>query len=111
MKRVIFLVIIALTINCCMPVHMNHVHAGSIQTVSEHADDSDYKSKQTVEHIYINYARKEKRVKIERYIRVAERIEVDRASEFHVLEFNDTGLLTEATKRDYSGEGDPAHYK
>ncbi len=109
MKRIIFLIIISLVISCCAPTQMNNTYATGGQSISTDAEDSD-DTKQMTEHIYINYARKEKRVKIERYTKVRERIAAYRASEFHVLEFNDTGLLTEATKRDYSGEGDPAKH-
>lgn len=91
-----------------MPIGLDDVYAGTMQSVSGQTEDID-DSKQTVEHIYINYARKEKRVKIERYTRVTERIAADRAAAFYILEFNDTGLLSETIKRDYSGEGDPLH--
>ena len=41
---------------------------------------------------------------MERYVKVIDRITANTAVVFHMTEFNNTGLLNETIKRDYSGE-------
>lgn len=73
----------------------------NISSSTEASDDDSFTK---TEHISINYARKDKRIKIEKYEKVIERSTAAKATHFYIMEFNCTGLFTEAIKRDYTGD-------
>lgn len=105
MKRILWIIIMALTVTfCTLPAQIDISHAGNAAVSCPSDSDDDENSMQQGENISINYARKDKRVKIERQIRVVERALAEKAVHFYLKEFNETGLLTETIKRDYSGE-------
>lgn len=105
MKRTLWIIIIALTFTfCSFPAQVDFSHAGSATMSCPCGSDDDEDSMQQGESISINYARKDKRVKIERHVRVVERAAAEKAVHFYMKEFNETGLLTETIKRDYSGD-------
>lgn len=104
MKKALFSIIIMLLISfCIMPVQeeLCYGHSKSMTAESEEQDDD---AMRTTEHIEINYARHNKRVKIEKYVKTVDRITANTAVVFHMTEFNNTGLLSETIKRDYSVE-------
>lgn len=109
MKRILLSIIIMLLISFCIfPVQKEyyHGHSNTFANTSECQDDDALK---TTEHMSINYARHNKRVKIERKVKVVERLTANSAVVFHATPFNYNGILNETVKRDYSGDGDPVN--
>lgn len=103
MKRIILSIVILLLIICCVPQSIETVRVGSCGSMTQQEDDSREVIQKT-EHIAINYARKEKKLVLEKHYENAEKITIHNAVTYYDIEFNDLGLLTEAIKRDYSGE-------
>ena len=104
MKKALFSIIIMLLVSFCIfPIQESFYHDHS-NTVSGETEEKDDDALRLTEHVEINYARHNKRVKIERYVKVIDRITANTAVVFHMTEFNNTGLLNETIKRDYSGE-------
>lgn len=104
MKKALFSIIIMLLVSfCIMPVQEEfyYGHCNSMTAESEEQDDD---AMRTTEHIEINYARHNKRVKIERKVKIVERLTANSAVVFHATPFNYNGILNETVKRDYSGE-------
>ena len=96
---------------CSFPLQMETaISYGHSKTMSSQAeDDTDDDALKTTEHIAINYARHNKRVKIERKVKVVESMTANKKVVFHATPFNYNGILNETLKRDYSGDGDPVN--
>jgi len=104
MKRIILIIIALVLITCCIPQTIDvHCFNNSGSMTQQTADDTQNIMQKT-EHIAINYARKEKKLVLEKHYENAEKITIHNAVTYYDIEFNDLGLLTEAIKRDYSGE-------
>ena len=101
MKKIIWCIVILLAFTCCMPQISFYTSLCNIQNTEATEDDG---SMQTAENIAINYARKNKKVSIKKYTETARKIIVNRSAVYCDRDFNDLGLLSEAIKRDYSGE-------
>ena len=104
MKKALLSIIIMLLISFCIFPIQESFYYGHSNTASGEAEEKDDDALRLTEHVEINYARHNKRVKIERYVKVIDRITANTAVVFHMTEFNNTGLLNETIKRDYSGE-------
>ena len=91
---------------CSFPLQMDAIYSyGHSKTMSAQTeDDTDDDALKTTEHIAINYARHNKRVKIERKVKVVESMTANKKVVFHATPFNYNGVLNETLKRDYSGE-------
>lgn len=92
---------------CSFPLQMEAaISYGHSKTMSAQAEDDtdDDALLKTTEHIAINYARHNKRVKIERKVKVVESMTANKKVVFHATPFNYNGILNETLKRDYSGE-------
>lgn len=91
---------------CSFPFQMDaaisYGHSKAIVASAE--SDTDNDALKIPEHMSINYARHNKRVKIERKIKVVERLTANSAVVFHATPFNYNGILNETVKREYSGE-------
>lgn len=96
---------------CSFPLQMEVTYSyGHSKAMSAQAeDDTDDDALKTTEHIAINYARHNKRVKIERTVKAAESMTANKKVVFHATPFNYNGILNETLKRDYSGDGDPVN--
>lgn len=95
---------------CSFPLQMDTVISyGHSKTMSAQEDDTDDDALKTTEHMSINYARHNKRVKIERKVKVVERLTANSTVVFHATPFNYNGILNETVKRDYSRDGDPVN--
>lgn len=105
MKQMLLCIIIVLTVSfCAFPLQMNFLYVGTAHTMTDTSQGTDDDAFTKNENISINYARKDKRVKIDKYVRITERATAEKAIEYFDLGFNDTGLHTESIKRDYSGD-------
>lgn len=106
MKRTLWTIIIMVTLSyCTFPLQMDvAISYGHSKTISCETDDTDDDALKTPEHMSINYARHNKRVNIERKVKVVERLTANNAAVFHATPFNYNGILNETIKRDYSGD-------
>lgn len=104
MKKFVLLIAFMIAVSfSSFPQQLHYLEESGLY-ISSTTDATDDDSLTKTESMSINYARKDKRVKIEKYIRVVERATAEKAAHFYRIEFNCTGLLTEAIKRDYSGD-------
>ena len=109
MKKALFSIIIMLLVSFCIfPIQESFYHDHS-NTVSGETEEKDDDALRLTEHVEINYARHNKRVKIERTVKAAESMTANKKVVFHATPFNYNGILNETLKRDYSGDGDPVN--
>lgn len=107
-KTLLGIIIILLVSFCIMPVQ-EEFYYGHSKSMTDESEEQDDDAMRTTEQIEINYARHNKRVKIERKVNVVERLTANSAVVFHATPFNHNGILNETVKRDYSGDGDPVN--
>lgn len=106
MKRTLLVIVAMLIISfCAFPLHMDKTfsYGHSITISCEKFDNSDNEIR-TPEHMFVNYAQHNEKVKIERKIKFVESVTINSTVVFHATPFNYNGVLNETIKRDYSGE-------
>lgn len=105
MKKILCLIVIPLTFACFTPIHVDYccISSDDVQFTSEVIDGCDYSTQRTEQH-KLGCVFCEKRIKVNRFTVDTRPTELCTAMNFNVQEFNDTGVLNEVIKRDYSGD-------
>lgn len=109
MKRTLLVIVAMLIISfCAFPLHMDKTFSYGHSSISCVEYDNSDNAIKTPEHMFVNYARHNEKVEIERKIKFVESVTINSTVVFHATPFNYNGILNETIKRDYSGE-DPVN--
>lgn len=104
MKRLILIIVFTIIASfASFPLQLQYLE-GTDCMLSASSDSTDDDSLVKAEGFSINYARKDKRVKVRNYITECETARAEKAVEFRLLEFDFDKVFTESAKRDYSGD-------
>lgn len=104
MKRLIIVIVFMIIISfASFPQQLQYLGKADCQFAAS-SESTDDDSLMKVEGFSINYARKDKRVKIRDYVTECETARAEKAVDFRLLEFDFDKVFTESAKRDYSGD-------
>lgn len=104
MKRLVLIIVFMIIMSfASFPQQLQYLEKADCRLAAS-SESTDDDSLMKVEGFSYNYARKDKRVKVQDYITECETARAEKAVGFRLLEFDFDKVFTESAKRDYSGD-------